>query len=216
MKFININKIKRALLLTCTMLIIFSCEDEDAAPILTFDAAGHGVYPRLLEETGDRLVNILTDADFQASQYGYTIEFVDENGGKDVERYVLMLDYVDVNGSNSVSGIEFKSFTAADFSVNANGFQELANVNLAAPEVAAAAGLTYTDINVGDNFEISGEFHVANGDVFTSVNSSAAIERPAIRGHFAFTLPAACPSDLYGTFDVTTTFMVWWQYYRYG
>ena len=204
MKFININKIKRALLLACTMLIVFSCEDEDAAPILTFDAAGHGVYPRLLEETGDRLVNILTDADFQASQYGYTIEFVDENGGKDVERYILILDYIDVNASNSVTGIEFKSYTAADFSVNADGFMELANVSLAAPEVAASVGITFADLSPGDKFNFSGEVHMINGDVFASVNSSAAIEGPAFRGHFAFTLPAACPSDLTGTFNFST------------
>ena len=205
MKFININKIKRALLLACTMLIVFSCEDEDAAPILVFETAGHGAYPRLLSETGDKLINILTNADFQASQYGYTIEFVDENGGKDVERYVLMLDYIDVNKSNSVTGIEFKSYTAADFSVNADGFMELANVSLVATEVAAAVGVTYTDLNPGDKFNIDGEVHMINGDVFRSDNSSAAIEGPAFRGHFAFTLPAACPSDLSGTFDVTTT-----------
>lgn len=204
MNFKIMNKTKKALLLAFTILIVFSCVDEDKAPIVTFDSAGHGAYPRLLSETGDKLVNILTNADFQASQYGYTIEFVDENGGKDVERYVLMLNYIDVNGSNSVSAIEFKSYTAADFSVNADGFMELANVNLAAPEVAASVGITFADLSPGDKFNISGEIHMTNGDVFTTVNSSAAVEGPAFRGHFAFTLPAACPSDLTGNFNFST------------
>jgi len=207
MKFININKSIKALIMACTMFTVFSCEDTSKAPIVTFATAGHGAYPRLLTETGAKLMNILSAADFTASQYGYTIEFVDENGGKDVAQYILKLEYDDNDASNgdlSVSDITLRTYTPSDWSENAEGFQELANIIITAGDVAAATGITFADITAGDNFNISGEVHMNNGDVFTSVNSSSSVEGTAFRGHFSYTLPAACPSDLGGTYDVST------------
>jgi len=207
MKFININKSIKALIMACTMFTVFSCEDTSKAPIVTFATAGHGAYPRLLTETGAKLMNILSAADFTASQYGYTIEFVDENGGKDVAQYILKLEYEDNDASNgdlSVSDITFRTYTPSDWSENAEGFQELANIIITAGDVANAAGITFADISAGDNFNISGEVHTVGGDVFTSVNSSSSVEGSAFRGHFSFTLPAACPSDLSGSYPYST------------
>ena len=194
------------------MFTVFSCEDTSKAPIVTFSTAGHGAYPRLLTETGAKLMNILSAVDFTASQYGYTIEFVDDNGGKDVAQYILKLEYDDNDASNgdlSVSDVTLRTYTTSDFSENAEGFQELANVVITAGDVAAAAGITFADITAGDNFLISGEVHTVGGDVFTSVNSSSSVEGTAFRGHFSFTLPAACPSNLGGSYAYSTDLSGW-------
>ena len=46
---------------------------------------------------------------------------------------------------------------------------------------------------------------MTDGRVFSAENSSPAITGAAFQGHFDFTLPANCPSDLTGTYDYTTT-----------
>lgn len=190
-----------------TMFVISSCEDEDKAPIVTFDTAGHGAYPRLVSE-GAKLMNILSEADFNASSYTYTVEFVDENGGIDVNEYILELEFDDnddTNGDLSVSGIEILKAQASGFTVNADGFPELANVTITANDLLTATGISFADITSGDNFRITGKVIMNDGSVFSGDNSSASVVGAAFRGHFDFTLPAKCPSDLSGTFDYTTT-----------
>ncbi len=206
MKFINIKSIKTALLLVLTTFVISSCEDTDKAPIVTFDTAGHGAYPRLISE-GSKLVNILSAADFSASSYTYTIEFVDENDGKNVAEYILELEYDDndaSNGDNSVSGVEIMRVAASSFVENAIGLLELANVTITANDLATAVGVSFADITAGDNFNISGKVIMNDGSVFAGSNSSASVVGAAFRGHFDFTMPAACPSSLEQTVNFST------------
>lgn len=207
MNYISMKSIKATLLMVLTIFVISSCEDEDKAPIVTFDTAGKAAYPRLVTE-GDKLVNILSAADFAASSYVYTIEFVDQNGGMDVVEYILELEFDDNDDSNgdlSVSGIEILRVPASGFTLNADGFPELANITVTASDIAAATGVTFADLTAGDNFRLSGRIVMNDGAVFSGDNASATIVGGAFRGRFDFTLPVGCPSDLRGTFDFTTT-----------
>lgn len=189
-----------------TVFVISSCEDEDKAPIVTFSTAGHGAYPRLITE-GNKLVNVLSAADFSASSYTYTIEFVDENGGKNVAEYILELDFDDndaSNGDNSVSGVEILRVAASGFTENAEGFQELANVTVSANDIATAAGISFADVTAGDNFNLFGKVIMNDGSVHTGANSSSSVQGAAFRGHFDYTMPAACPSSLEQTVNFST------------
>lgn len=185
------------------VLIFASCKDENLAPIATFDAAEKGAYPRRIDE-GNKLINLL---DIQSSSYTYTIEFVDLEQGNLVSEYRLQLTYEDndpSNGDKSSGPTDFRTWSSSEFETNANGFKGLSNITITGPEAIAAAGLTADDVSAGDNFKFTGSVTTVDGAVYTASNSSAAVNGSAFRGHFNFTMPAACPSDLTGTFAYTS------------
>ena len=98
MKLINNMKLRLSFGLIALVMIFTACEDPDKAPIVTFDSAGHGIYPRLLSEDGALLVNLLSESDFNASNYSYTVEFVDDNAGQNVAEVYVEVVYNPVGG----------------------------------------------------------------------------------------------------------------------
>ncbi len=189
----NINKI--SFLLVAALFFVTSCADDSLSPIVTFDSAGHGAYPRLIEE-GEKLINLF---DIDGSSYSYTIEFVDEEQGALVSEYVLDLDY------NGTGAKEYKRWSASDFSANSTGYQQAPSITITANEAIAAAGLTADQVMPGDEFAFKGKVILQDGSEFTATNSSATVRGAAFRGHFDFTLAAGCPSELAGTYEYTTT-----------
>jgi hypothetical protein len=79
------------------------------------------------------------------------------------------------------------------------------NIVLTASQVTGAFGLAYADLTAGDKFLMTGIMVMENGNIHTGSTSSATVNGTAFQGHFDFTLPAGCPSDLTGTFDYVTT-----------
>ncbi len=187
-------------------LILFfaSCADEDARPIITFDDAGKGAYPRLISE-GVRDINLF---DIANSAYVYTVEFVDLEQGNLVSTYDLQYTFEDNNpdigGDTSTGPNPLRSFSSSEFSTNSNGFQGIENVTVTATELLAAAGMSADDLGPGDVFRITGSVTTTDGQTFASGNSSASVQGAAFRGHFNFNMAAACPSDLNGTYDSVT------------
>lgn len=179
------------------------CEDEDLAPIVTFDQATTGAYPRLVE-SGNTLINLF---DVDGSQFNYTVEFVDAQQGNLVAEYVLEVTYVDNNPGNgdaSAGPLEYKRFTQSDFTTNENGFQAI-DVSVPATELVNLVGTTADALMAGDEFQVTGRVILTDGREFADVNSSPQITGSAFRGLFDYTLPCNCPSDLTGTYDVETT-----------
>jgi len=203
---IYIKTIKTSLLMLLAIFVVTACEDEDKAPIVTFDSAGHGAYVRLItdSETGNLLINILTQADYDASQYGYSVEFIDGEGGATINQYVIKVEYDDVTGANSSGPVVLRTYESSAFAPSINGILGVANIAITAGDVAAVIGLSFADLNAGDNFNIMGEIITPNY-THTGSNSSAAVQGAAFQGHFDFTMPAACPSDLTGSYDFVTT-----------
>lgn len=196
------NKIALAAM-AVALLFTFACEDEDRLPIVVLDTVEKGAYPRLIDET-DKLINLF---DVPGSSYTYNIEFVDIEGGTLIEEYVLDLVYDDNNpdnGDNSTGPVEFLRFSSSEFSEGENGFLKAPTITITGPEAFAAAGVTEEDVLAGDNFNFVGRIILTDGRVFSQTNSSATVVGPAFRGHFNFTMPAGCPSDLAGTYEFTT------------
>ena len=197
----KLNKI--SIVLGAAMMLMVSCADDELQPIITFDQATKGAYVRLIEES-DKLINLF---DVPGSSYTYSVEFVDLEQGDLVSEYVIDLVYEDnnsSNGDNSTGPIEFRRFSQADFETNANGLRGLSNITITGPEAVAAAGTTSDDVLAGDNFVFKGRITTPQG-TWGADNSSSTVNGAAFRGHFDFTLPAGCPSDLTGTFDVETS-----------
>lgn len=186
------------------LMVVSSCEDEDRLPLVSLDTVETGAYPRLIDET-DKLINLF---DVGGSTYTYNVEFVDIEGGALVAAYVLDLTYDDndpSNGDNSSGPTEFLRFSASDFSMGSNGFLQAPTVSINGNEAFAAAGVSPDQVSAGDNFNFVGRVELTDGRIFNQANSSATVVGPAFRGHFNFTMPASCPSDLTGTFEYTTT-----------
>ncbi len=191
------------LVLGTALMLMVSCADEDLKPIITFDDATKGAYVRLVDET-DKLLNLF---DIPGSAYTYSVEFVDLEGGTLVSEYVVDLVYVDNdpdNGDNSTGPIEFRRFSQADFETNAAGLRSLSNITITGPEAIAAAGTTADLVSPGDQFQFKGRVTTPDG-TWGASNSSATVNGSAFQGHFDFTMPAGCPSDLSGTYNYTTT-----------
>lgn len=178
-----IKNILGAGLIAC-MLMLNSCADDDLSPILTFDAAAKGAYPRLLDET-DKLLNLF---DIEGSAYTYNVEFVTvpENP---VAEYVITVEY------NDEGEREFRSFSASDFSTNERGLQQAPTITITGPEALAAVSKTEDQIEPGDQIRFRGTVILENGFSFTATNSSSTVKGAAFRGHFDYTMTAGCPSD---------------------
>lgn len=197
------NKIYIVLSLA-VMMILSSCVDEERLPIVVLDTVEKGAYPRLIDQT-DKLVNLF---DVDGSSYTYNIEFVDETGGEQVVEYIVDVFYDDNNadnGDNSAGPFEFVKLDKNSFTPGANGYLQAPTITIKASEVVAALGLSQDDLKAGDNFNFVGRIILEDGRVFSQSNSSATVVGPAFRGHFNYTLPANCPSDLTGEYAYTTT-----------
>ena len=187
-------------------LLIFatSCEDEERLPLVVLDSIDKGAYPRLIDQT-DKLINLF---DVSGSSYTYNIEFVDVEGGNLVEEYVLDLVYDDnnsENGDKSGGPYEVIKLDAGQFVDGENGYLKAPTITITGPQALAAAGLTEDDVVAGDNFHFEGRITLSDGRVFSNNNSSATVVGPAFRGHFNFTMSAACPSSLEGTYNYVNT-----------
>lgn len=185
------------------VLGIGSCADPDLAPVLTFEDAGKGAYVRLVEES-DKLINLF---DIDGSVYNYTVQFVDVERGAMVQEYLIELTYTDADpsdGDASTGPSTFRSYVPSDFE-DLEGYVGISDITITANEAIAAAGITPDQVNPGDQFLFEGFLILDDGSRFGAENSSAAVRGSAFQGHFNYTLPAGCPSDLTGTFSVTTT-----------
>jgi hypothetical protein len=199
----NINKIFIALA-AVLVFSLSSCEDEERLPLVVLDTVEKGAYPRLIDET-DKLINLFNVA---GSSYSYTIEFVDEQGGGLLAEYVLDVYYDDndpSNGDGSKGPVEFLKITPDQLTANTNGYLQAPTITITGTQALQAAGVKEEDVSAGDNFNFVGRVVLTDGRTFSQSNSSATVVGPAFRGHFNFTMPASCPSDLTGTYDYVTT-----------
>lgn len=189
---------KLNILLIGAMLLLASCADEDLKPIITFDDAGKGAYPALIEE-GDRQINLF---DVAGSAYTYSIEFIDLKGGSLVSEYALDVSFEDKSGEKSAGPNRLRSFSSSEFETNGSGNKAISNITISSGDLLSAFGLSADDLAPGDNFAIDGVVSTTEGQVFRASNSSAAVNGAAFRGHFAWNMPVGCPSSLGGTYDV--------------
>ena len=184
-------------------MMVIGCKDEELAPIITFDSAGKGAYPALVDRNGGDIQS----NDLAGSTHSYTIEFIDLEKGALVAEYkteVSFTDFDESDGNSSAGPVPLRSFTSADFSPQASGNLGL-SVSETGNDVVNALGLSASDLAGGGRFDVAGTVTTVDGAVFRSGNSSAAVNGAAFRGFFDYTLFVVCPSDLGGTYSVVTT-----------
>ncbi len=186
------------------LFIFSSCADEELSPVITYEKAEKGAYPRLVE-----LIQGEYDlADIPGSAFSYEVEFVDEQQGDLVGQYDIYVRYTDndaSNGDNSKAQKLYASFSSSEFNDNDRGFKGL-DISLPFTDVAAALGVDVNTISPGDVFNFATEVIKTDGAKFTAANSSSAVRGSAFQGFFNFNANATCPisNDLFvGSYALT-------------
>jgi hypothetical protein len=208
MNIINIKSMKKYFILMLAV-VAMSCADPNLKPIVTFDDAGHGAYPRLIadSETGALLINVQSQAEFDASSYGYSVKFIDENAGNNVTAYILNVEYNSAAGI-SQGPVELVAYGPSDFT-EFEGNAAMQNVVITSQQVTGKFGLAYADLTAGDKFKITGVMEMKDGKTHTGPTSSATVNGAAFQGKFDYIMPAACPSSIEGSYAYSTDLSGW-------
>jgi hypothetical protein len=188
----TIKIMKRFFIFFSLIFLVFACKDEALAPIFTFEDSIKGAYVRLVELQTNLEIDL---ANFASSQLVFEVEFVDIEQGNTIEEYDIFVSFEDntpVNGDFSKSEVTLKSFTSADFTTNARGFQGM-ELTLTATEVASALGLSQNDLRAKDRFRFTSVIRTSEGRVHNADNSSAAVNGDAFQGFFRFDAAITCP-----------------------
>ena len=195
--------IRNIIIIFISGLLFFSCADPDLSPIITFDKAGKGGYPRLLERQGSEFdLNNLS-----GSQMSYSVEFVTIDQGKNVTNYTVNVAYTDNNsdnGDDSKTAQVYKSFGQGDFADSPDGFKSI-SLTIPILDLTNLLGVSTDNMKSGDAFNFSTSVTLEDGQVFTFDNSSAAVNGSAFQGFFAWDIKVTCPlpdSRFVGTYKV--------------
>ena len=172
-------------------LIMASCADDELGPILTFDKAGKGVYPKLVSESPQ----LLDLANLGTASYEYCVEFIDETDGSSARLYEVEASFIDNNpgnGDNSADSRVIQSVTSDAFMTSAAGNKQTC-VSITLADLLSAFGLTADDLVANDNFAIRTFVTNEGGQRFGFSNSDSDVSGSAFGGHFNMNLTATCP-----------------------
>ncbi len=191
------------LMLMVVVLGFTACSDDSLTPVLTFDKATIGAYPRLVElTTGEYdLDNIASSA------LVYEIDFVDEDNGNLVTEYIIEGQFIDNTPGNDVSRESkvYQTFTPSDFSASENGNQGIV-VTIPLTEALSFWDLTEDDVNAGDQFSFSTSVVHQDGTTYSASNSSQTVRGSAFQGYFTYNGKLTCPladEDFSGAYSLS-------------
>ncbi len=187
----------------CLAIFTFvSCSEKDRA-FTEIQDAEQGAIPRLVEGVNGQL-------DFEhpnnpdSSFISFTVEFYDNNNGNNVTEYEWSASYGDLFGPAVI-----RTFTAADFSPNADGLPQL-SVNIPFTEIFDALGMTIDDFLLTTNFVLDAKLRTNSGQEFGFDNSGPTIlGQPTFAALFRVNpvpvIKKPCISDLVGNYEAAVT-----------
>lgn len=180
-------------LLTVLMLAFSACEKERA--FVEYEDLEYGAIPRLVGAITGPYGNSFNYFDLDGSFIEFTVEFYDENNGKNVSNYAWTVSY---DGGTPVA---MASMDAGSFGTNAEGLPT-ATFKFTFQDVLGKLGLTTAQVEGGKSFEFLASLTKTNGKVFTRDNTTANLQgQPAFRAFFQNKVSIICPSELEGTFE---------------
>lgn len=185
-------------LLTFLMLAFSACEKDRTFP--EFKDLEYGAYPRLIEGINGPYGTAFNYFDVDGSFIEFTVEFYDENQGKNVSNYSWTVSYA------GGTPVQIASVDASSFGTSPDGLPS-ASFKFTFEEVLNKLGLTIDDVEGGKKFEFLSTLTKKDGKVFTRDNTSTVLQaQPAYKALFQIQVPIICPSDLGGTYTVVTTY----------
>lgn len=191
------------------LLIFTACEEKDRAfPEFGDDDVATGAFPRLI----DGVNGIFDFFDPAGSEIDFTVEFYDVNQGADVASYNWTVTHISNSGGDNTGPVEILSIPASSFGTSEFGLPS-ATVQFSLAGALDALGLTTDDIEGGDAMRFEATVVMEDGREFTRFNTgSNVISGGAFRGTFIVDQAIICPSDLAGTYNVSTTPDLPWPY----
>lgn len=196
MKFIKYSIY--SLFLTFT---VFSCADEPL-PFETFENMEKGAFSKLLSTDGGSF--FYTDVD--NSSFTFDLEYYSENNGGEVAANEWFVRHRN-NAAGTISeAVMVGSVTSSAFGTNAKSGLPTASFAFNMADAMTAMGITYDDLNGGDDFIFDGFVVMKDGRRFGPDNTGNSIQGGAgFDGRFRFVKPLLCTSDLSGQFDLVAT-----------
>ena len=195
------NKIKLFFSFFAILFVVASCNPEPELPVVLFEDAEKGAYPRLLNFDGT--FNFL---DVDASSVSWDVEFYDEDNGSHVTEYSWTVEYRDNSGAGGSRGeVPLVTIPSSSFVTVAESGLPGTSGSWTMTEILNAFDFTIDDINGGDAFNFFATLKRDDGKEFNTVNTGDAIEGSApFSGFFRFTMNVVCPSELEGLMDYST------------
>ena len=189
-------------LFALSILVGFTACEEKERAFPEYNDLEHGAFARQLSKDGNFF---LTDIDNSA--INISVEFYDDNDGKNVASYSWVVQYIDKanGGANSVAPVNILTIDAAQFSTNPETGLPFTSFSFTLPEVFSALGLTAADVDGGSTFRFNATVTMNDGRTFTASNTgSNVISSAPFRGLFSFDADLLCLSNLEGIYEATT------------
>jgi len=187
--------------LTLAFLLVFSACEKDRS-FIEFKDLEYGAVPRLTD-------GVNGEFDFfnpTGSSIDFTVEFYDENQGKNVQSYAWTVAYINKTTNEVGAAANIGSFSASDFKPNDFGLPSI-KIEFTFQQALDALGLTTADINGGDAIRFEATLTKTDGKVFTRNNTGPSVisNGPAFGAWFVFDQNIVCPSAIEGTYTSTAT-----------
>lgn len=188
-------------------LLFVSCEEEDRTfPEFGDDDVQTGAYARLTDGVNG-IFDFFNPAE---SEIDFTVEFYDVNEGRDVASYSWTASYINNETEETVGPVPVLDIPSSEFTINDFGLPST-TVRFNLQETLDALDVPTDSLNGGDQIRYEATITLNDGRTFTRLNTGAnVIGGASFRGTFIIDQAIICPSDLEGTFTVTTTTPAVW------
>jgi len=183
-----LNMQKWALVITGALLLITACRDETKGPVLTFEKATIGAYPKLIELISGEydLKNIPT------TSFQYKVAFVDKEKGNLVTTYRIEASFEGKNVSKDKT--LYKEIGKDEFvDIGENKGVE---ISIPLTEIMNLFGIDESELEAGDKVHFFHTVIVDDGTKtyeYSAENSSPTVRGRAFQAFFTYTVKLTCP-----------------------
>ena len=155
-------------------LALASCEDPNL-PFQQFPELAYGAVARLLSPATFAAAGTFKKADVPGSKLVFTVDFYDENKGKNVESFAFLVKFTDRKnaGANNKAEKALVTYNSTQFTTHPKYGTQTLDVTITYQQVLTLLGLTAEQVNVADRFEFQVVITKKDGKVFKASNTSA-------------------------------------------
>ena len=172
-----------------------SCGGDEELPFVEFDGLGFGAFARNLDGPNGTYGGAFNFFDVAGSDASFTVEFVDEDNGRNVAEYSWTVAY------DGGAPVNLLSIPSSQFTTGPNGLPST-SFSFSFQQALDALGLTIDDVDGGRFMDFQATVTKTDGSTFTAANTGADIvASAAFAGLFQHRANIICPSELEGTFD---------------
>ena len=144
-------------------------------PFQQFPELAYGAVARLLSPATFAAAGTFKQADVPGSKLVFTVDFYDEDKGKNVESFAFLVKFTDRKnaGANNKAEKALVTYNSTQFTTHPKYGTQTLDVTITYQQVLTLLGLTAEQVNVADRFEFQVVITKKDGKVFKASNTSA-------------------------------------------